>query len=301
MTRPPVQNRRKHEQEVRRFLQKHLLAHNVRVSLPAGSGMETYFVQAGEREYFVKVGVEEQRYLGMAEMGLTPPILALGQLEHGSSIIVQPRIQGRTPARRDFQDQLENVARMIRNLHNHPRLRGVVPAASSNFHRDLGLQELNRLRQKWERYKALVPAVAEFVDTSLAQLAEQIGQFSTAGLVASHNDICNANWLFGANGEIYLVDLDSMALDDPALDLGALLWWYYPPQLRARFLDIAGYRYDDQLKFRMQVRMSMHCLHITLPREQSFDRFDPHRYHERLQDFKASLAGHENPQGYDGS
>lgn len=43
----------------------------------------------------------------------------------------------------------------------------------------------------------------------------------------------------------------------------------------------------------------MHCLHITLPREQGFDEFDPASYAEALTDFRAVLAGDENPQGYE--
>jgi thiamine kinase-like enzyme len=108
------------------------------------------------------------------------------------------------------------------------------------------------------------------------------------------------NWLFASDGKVYVIDLDAMSVDDPALDMGALLWWYYPPELRGRFLDIAGYHYDDEFKLRMQIRMAMHCLHITLPREESFDDFDPNEYEEWLTDFRAILNGEENPQGYNG-
>ena len=50
----------------------------------------------------------------------------------------------------------------------------------------------------------------------------------------------------------------------------------------------------------MQVRMTMHCLHIALPREGSFDCFIPEHFRERLTDFKACLQGKENPKGYGG-
>src|SRR6185503_8118958 len=110
---------------------------------------------------------------------------------------------------------------------------------------------------------------------SLNQLIQQVSLFSGEGLVASHNDICNANWLFASDGKIYIVDFESMSVDDPAADMGALLWWYYPPELRQRFLEIAGYPYNDNFKFRMRVRMAFHCLSITLPRAGSFDQFKP--------------------------
>ena len=157
---------------------------------------------------------------------------------------------------------------------------------------------LAQLRRRWEYYKEHVSGVAGFVDEALARLAGVVENFRGEGLVASHNDICNANWLLTQDGRFYLVDLDMLALDDPANDLGALLWWYYPPALRGRFLTIAGYIDSPELRARMRARMALHCLSITLPREQSFDRFDPVRFPEQLADFRAVLAGEENPQGY---
>ncbi|RPJ21213.1 MAG: aminoglycoside phosphotransferase family protein [Chloroflexi bacterium] len=293
-----MQDRQEHQQEVQYFLQKHLSNHDWNFSLPRGTGTETYFARGNDQCYFVKVGVSVERYLEMAEISLTPPVLVSGQLESGSSIMIQSFVEGRNPSQTDYWDQLEKVAALICKMHHDPRVKETLPPASSNLHKDAGLKALNHLRQKWERYKLQVPKVAEFVDNSLDYLTGQVNLFPGEGLVSSHNDICNANWLFASDGRIYIVDLESMSMDDPALDLGALLWWYYPPELRGRFLDIAGYRYDDEFKFRMQTRMAIHCLHITLPREQSFDDFDPNEYDEWLTDFRAVLVGKENPQGY---
>ena len=291
-------DRQTHQQEVHGYLQKHFPIQDWFFSLPQGSGMETYFVQGKDQQYFVKVGAHAERYLAMADAGLTPPVLSFGQLEGGSSVLIQPLINGRNPTRADYRDQLERVAALVRKMHHHPRLKEVLQPVSSNGHRDAGLAALDQLRQKWGRYKGQVPNVVEFVDNSLEKLALQINLFSAEGLVTSHNDICNANWLFASDGNIYLVDLESMAIDDPAFDLGALLWWYYPPELRGQFLEIAGYPYNDDLKLRMRVRMALHCLSITLPREQSFDSFNTDRYHEAFDDFRAILEGRENPQGY---
>ncbi|HEX9092215.1 MAG TPA: phosphotransferase, partial [Anaerolineales bacterium] len=168
----------------------------------------------------------------------------------------------------------------------------------SNHYRVLAQQALEHLRLRWEQYKGLVPSLEALVDDSLASLESRIDQLKGAGVVASHNDICNANWIITPDGQIYLLDLDAMSMDDPACDLGALLWWYYPPELRPRFLDIAGYPGDEPFKQRMQVRMALHCLSITLPRENSFDQFNPFIYRDSLTDFFAVVAGKENPQGY---
>jgi thiamine kinase-like enzyme len=287
-----------HQREVDLFLQEHLSIPDWSFSLPRGSGMESYLAKGGGQSYFVKVGVQVERYVVMAEIGLTPPILVSGQLENGLSVIVQPFIAGRRPSRLDYRDQLMEVAGLIRKMYHHPQIQEVLQTASSNLYKDAGVRALDRLRQKWELYKAQVPLVADFVDNSLDYLDQQVNTFSGEGLVASHSDICNANWLFASDGKIYLLDFESISLDDPALDMGALLWWYYPPELRQQFLDIAAYQYDDAFKLRMRVRMAMHSLNITLPRERSFDSFDASTYHVALRDFRAILNGEENPEGY---
>jgi thiamine kinase-like enzyme len=292
-------DRQEHQREVHAFLQKHFSICDWSFSLPRGSRLESYFAQGNGQRYFVKVGVQVDRYLAMAEIDLTPPVLVYGQLNNGLSIIVQPFLKGRTPSRLDYRNQLGKVAEVIRTMHHQSQLQGILPASSSILCKDAGLRALHRLQQKWERYKVQVPMVAEFVDSRFEYLAKQINLFSGEGLVVSHGDICNANWLFASDGKIYVLDFESMSIDDPALDLGALLWWYYPPELREHFLKIAGYRYDDEFKFRMQIRMAMHCLDITLPRERSFDTFNPDTYQESLNDFRAILKGEENPKGYD--
>jgi hypothetical protein len=141
--------------------------------------------------------------------------------------------------------------------------------------------------------------VADGVDEALARLEQDVHGFTGSGLVASHNDICNGNWLIASEETVYLVDLEAMSRDDPAHDMGALLWWYYPPELRSDFLERAGYRYDAAFQRRMRVRMALHCLDILLPRDGSFDTFDAGAFMEYLVDFKAVVAGKENPQGYD--
>jgi hypothetical protein len=74
-------------------------------------------------------------------------------------------------------------------------------------------------------------------------------------------------------------------------------WWYYPPELRQQFLEIVGYASDEPFRERMRVRMAMHCLSILLPREKSFDGFDPEAFVDSLTDFRAIVAGRENPPG----
>jgi len=235
----------------------------------------------------------------MAALGLTPEVLAAGRLADGTTVLVQPLIAGRNPSRRDYHAGLDQVASIIRAMHGSPLLKGTLPAAPSEEYRAAGLAVLVDIRRRWLRCRPLVPDVTEFVDASLESLEQQVCGFAGSGLAASHNDICNANWLVTPGGRWVLVDLEAMTLDDPVLDIGATLWWYYPPGLRPRFLEISGYAGDEAFARRMQVRMALHCLHILLPRQQSYDRFTPDAFRESLVDFRAALAGEENPQGYE--
>jgi thiamine kinase-like enzyme len=177
-------------------------------------------------------------------------------------------------------------------------LQMVLPQVVSEKYDYVGVTALERLEKKWLRYRSFVPSVADEIESVMLRLKNEIKKLTGAGLVASHHDICNANWLITPAGKIYLVDLEAMTRDDPAHDLGSLLWWYYPPELRAEFLSIIGYSYDADFKHRMQVRMTMHCLDILLPRPNSYDRFDADLFLKHLGDFRAVSQGKQNPHGY---
>ena len=291
-------SRQQHHQEVQVFLQQHFSNQPWELTLPNGSGNETYFARCNQHSYFVKLSVQATRYQVAASIGLTPQVLALGSLGDGTSIIVQPYIAGKRPSRRDYHIHLEQFASAINQIHHSAEVKQILPKVSSNLYSAAALESLTHIQQKWERHKPQVPGVADFIDENLDYLRQQVMDFQGTGLVASHNDICNANWLISTDGQLYLIDLESLSLDDPAVDIGATLWWYYPPKLRKSFLKKAGYINDTTIERRMQVRMAMHCLNITLPRAQSFDEFDPASFAESLTDFRAILAGRENPKGY---
>ena len=294
-----MQDRQYHQQEVQAFLQKHFGSPHWVFTFPKGSGHETYFAHSNEHTYFVKLGVQIPRYQVMASIGLTPEVFVAGYLADGTSIIVQPYIAGRRPSRRDYHIYLEQFATAINNVHHNPEVKQVLPEVSSDLYSVAGMESLVRIQQRWKHYRAQVQEVAEFVHESLAYLTQKVKCFLGTGLVASHNDICNANWLISTDERLYLIDLETMSLDDPAVDIGATLWWYYPPILRQRFLEIVGYANDEMFQFRMGVRMAMHCFSITLPREPSFDQFDPTSFDQSLTDFRAILANEENPEGYE--
>jgi thiamine kinase-like enzyme len=289
--------RRRHKGEVEAFLRERLGIAGWTFALPRGSGHETYVAQGGDQVLFVKVGAHIEPTVAMSRVGLTPPVLQTGRLADGSAIVAQPFIEGHHPTRSEYRARLEEIARIIRDMHCNPEVQATLPPALSGDYASAGKHTLDQVRARWERVRAQVPYVAGFVDASLADLERRIAHFSGSGLVASHNDICRDNWLFTAGGHIYLVDLEAMALDDdPALDVGVTLWWYYAPKLWPRFLQCMGYPDDEGFRDRLWVRLALHCLGITLPRPGSFDTLDPASYEERLADFRAVMERKGNPE-----
>jgi thiamine kinase-like enzyme len=282
--------------EVEAFLENTLGVRKWAITEPGGSGNETYFAKGEGYDLFVKVDGQVDRALAVARNGLTPPVVATGTLKDGTPVLVQRRIDGVTPTRSDLREHMEQVAVIIGEMHRSEKVRRALPEKPTERYRDAGMQALASLRERWQQYRPQVPESAEFVNTSLDALEGHIDELPGAGLVASHGDICNANWILTPKGRLYLVDLEAMSLDDPALDLGAMLWWYYPEEIWDRFLALAGYESSPDFDQRMQLRLAMHILSITLPRPNSFDSFDPAAYDAALTDFRAVMHGEPNPQ-----
>lgn len=295
-----ILSRNGHMSEVYAFLGTNFPGKEWKLSLPQqGSGQEAYFAEADGLAFFVKLDVQIERYRAMFELGLSPRLVTTGSLTDGTNLVVQEMVSGKNPSRKDFHRYLGQFAQAIGKTHHSEKLRAILPPKISSLYKDAGLETLYQIEQRWAFYKPLVkPACAIFVDESIGHLREQINQFQGAGLVASHNDVCNGNWLVSPDGRVYSIDYESMSLDDPALDVGAILWWYYPPHLRTEFLEIAGYGNEVGFHERMRIRMALHCLKIILPRENSFDYFDAGAFDQALDDFRAALEGRENPQGY---
>ena len=292
-------SRNHHRIEVISFLKKNVFNHSWEISLPPdGTGNETYFAQSNGQSSFIKLGANTNRYQVMSNLGLSPRIIALGYLEDGTSILVQQRVKGKCPSRKDFHLHLRKFAESIKKTHQCEELKQILPKRSSTFYKDVGLEILGEVEQRWKKYELETPVFAEYVNEKIAYLKEQINQFAGDGLVASHNDICNGNWLLSSDEKLYLLDYESMTLDDPALDVGAILWWYYPPELREEFLEITGYKNDEGFRNRMRIRMAIHNLNIIIPREKSFDQFKAETFGTTLVDFRATIDGRENPQGY---
>src|ERR1044071_2983716 len=110
-----MQNRQQHRQEVQAFLQQHFSNQPWELTLPNGSGHETYFARCNEHAYFVKLGVQATRYQVVASIGLTPQVIAADFLSDGISIVVQPYVTGKRPSPSAYHGRLEQFASAIQD------------------------------------------------------------------------------------------------------------------------------------------------------------------------------------------
>jgi len=293
--------REAHREEVITSLAALLGPQSWELSCPHGSGHETYFATAlgQDLKYFVKVGASVEHAIAMADEGLSPPVLAISFLGDGASILVQQFIEGRTPTWSDYRSNHTEIATALGKMHRSTKVRSVLPKQSGRTYAELGAVALGRLRDKWGRFAPAVPDVDEELERSLAQLEGEIEGLTGSKLVVSHNDFCNSNLLITSGGKVYILDLEMMGRDDPASDLGAVLWWYYERALWPGFLGEAGYDDTPELRERMRLRMAVHTLSILLPRAGGFDTLDADRLRQGLTDFRAVLQDRSNPRGYE--
>jgi hypothetical protein len=69
----------------------------------------------------------------MSSIGLTPPVLASGYLEDGTSLVVQPYIKGKKPTRKDYRLYIKQIATTINRMHRSAEIKQVLPEASSDL------------------------------------------------------------------------------------------------------------------------------------------------------------------------
>ena len=63
------------------------------------------------------------------------------------------------------------------------------------------------------------------IQTSLQYLRTHLPTYKLEDYVVCHGDVNHNNWLLSDHQQLYLIDWDGAMIADPALDLGALLYW----------------------------------------------------------------------------
>jgi aminoglycoside phosphotransferase (APT) family kinase protein len=159
--------------------------------------------------------------------------------EHVSGVALSQHLKyGALPAQ-----QIVDTGRWMRALHDRS------PAAQAAFRRRSADEEARRVMRACAAMSVLRPDLVErarsAVDLVAARLADREGEEPA---VVVHGDM-KADHLLCTSRSVAVLDTDSCAIADPALDLGKLLadlrWWSLlsarPHQARAEAALLAGY------------------------------------------------------------
>lgn len=186
----------------------------------------------GDRAVFVKLGDWNPGRGRLAELGITPPLVAAGTHE-GAPFSVHELVPGRHPDPAWMTEHRLDIADLVLTYQRDRELAKAlcgIPDITLSAHLDNVLREVANGVHGASSPRLHAPEVAD----AITRLAQRTGAVEHQPLVPSHTDPNITNVLIAAD-RIYLIDWDGITWSDPLRDIRLLLWWYVP---EARWRDI---------------------------------------------------------------
>jgi hypothetical protein len=191
----------------------------------------------------------------LAELGVTPPVLAAGELE-GVPYTIQRMIAGEEPDRAWFARHVPDLADLIRRYQSDPALAAILREDRSREHLTVSGAAM--------MFDDIPPRAgspfwtAEML-VARAEWRRQADRFPEFAPVPVHADPMWANYVVDGD-RMYLIDWDEIDLSDPWRDVGVQLCWHVPADRWPDFLDRYGARLDDELRARIHWWMAFKSL-----------------------------------------
>lgn len=212
--------------------------------IPAGGATgEAFYAQHEENRYFLKRNTSPFLASLSAE-GIVPKLVWTKRLETGDVFTAQQWLNGRELKPAEMNQ--ENVAKLLKKIHHSNQLLSMLKRLGKtplqpvhilqNLHEQLDEDHLNHLH----------------VQASLKFLYENMDGVQFERKAVCHCDVNHNNWLLDESNQLYLIDWDGAVVGDPAIDIGALLYWYIPRNEWENWLNLYGLTLDDQLELRMK-------------------------------------------------
>lgn len=217
-----------------------------RIANGGGSHGNTRRAARDDLSVVVKLGQPASALRRLAELEVTPPILAWGEHD-GSPYTVQRLVAGHHPDPAWFAGHLTELAELIRRYQRDERLAELLREDPSRDRLDVGgaasmfdwipprpgspmwTDEVLQARDAWRRLAAaLAPVPPRPV----------------------HADPHGGNHIL-CDGRLYLVDWDEVDLSDPWRDAGIQLWWHVPVPRWPEFVAVLGASLDGTLTARI--------------------------------------------------
>lgn len=198
--------------------------------------------------------------------GLTPKLIWSKRTANGDVVTAQEWVEGRTLTKEEMLS--EEVLNTIRQFHQSANL----------------MQMLQRIQGEEYTPQRFIDdyltnlqsglATNSFLSTVLSYLHYTIEDVYESGKTVCHGDLNHQNFIDATNGNLYLVDWESVRLADPISDLTMLLVQYVPLSDWKQWLAEYGVQVSTNIYERIEWYSLMNCL--LLIKKYHFDG----RYHE---------------------
>jgi len=272
------------EEAVARLVQSTLGGPAWEVRRPDHGWSDRSFVASSdERRVFVKFGTPGAIMRRVADLGVAPAVLAVGEHD-GTPYFIQEYAAGPYPHHAWVVEHRDQVAALLSRVHHDAELSALLNSPRRLVFQVAALHESRRLIDTAFGDHPGLRAAEEWLATHQPALQD-------ADLVPTHGDISPKNFLITSHG-LLMVDWEDVALADPIRDLGPLLWWYFPPRAWPGFMDSYGTRLTPTLTQRVYWWAACLSLDITAGLLERGYREDAGGF---LNDFLAAAARQPNP------
>ncbi|SDW96808.1 Thiamine kinase [Marinococcus luteus] len=216
-----------------------------------GSSGEAYLARAGEQVLFLKRNSSPFLAVLSAE-GIVPKLLWTKRQANGDVITAQRWVDGRELRGGDMDNT--RVAQLLSKIHSSSELLDMFMRIGN--HARTPEATIAVLREQQDQ----LPYITDSMAVALEELAGTSGEVQPPRLVVCHGDMNHNNWMFDANGDLYLVDWDNATVSDPALDLALILYEYIPKEEWDGWLQEYGLPLTSHLQRRMRWQIISHLL-----------------------------------------
>jgi len=192
-----------------------------------------------------------------------------------SSLLGEPGIQ--------LAGQLQGVGRALRSLHQNPG------SLASELKTNTLEQEVRLVDRATQHVQAFLPKVGEEIRQSLQKILELSAELPGETPTFTHSDFKADHLLVNqpengpvSRNEITIIDFDTCAIADPALDVGKFIadleWWFVQSgregveQVQASFLEGYAPLAPPERLLRARLYQALILIKITARRARLYDR-----------------------------
>jgi aminoglycoside phosphotransferase (APT) family kinase protein len=217
-----------------------------RVANGGGSHGNTRLAASGDLSVVVKLDQPAAALRRLAELDVTPPVLAWGEHE-GSRYTVQRIACGFQPDQAWFAAHVAELAELVRRYQRDPRLAELLREDPSRER--LGVEAAASMFD-WIPPRPGSPMWTEEVLAARTAWRRRAAALAPLPPTPVHADPHWGNYVV-EGGRLYLVDWDEVDLSDPWRDAGTQLWWHVPTSRWTEFVAAQGATLDELLSARI--------------------------------------------------